>query len=204
MDNDGGPAQEGSRKMKRALLFLTLQITISIAWANTGTYGRLFLTPQQRAALDDARRNKVREVVPKPVKKFVDAPPKREQPSGSVTLNGIVRRSDGESTVWVNGVAMPGDAPTGKFQVAPTSSQSGVVQVPNPDRSNPVELKVGQRLDMSNGQITERYANRSAPNLSPTSPIRRHVEDGQSRKASRLTRYRHNEWEQDGEPQSGQ
>ncbi|MFN0318320.1 MAG: hypothetical protein ACKVQA_25120 [Burkholderiales bacterium] len=143
------------------LFLAVLLILFSIpSYANTGTYGRLFMTPQQRAALDDARRHKVRAVA-KPVKKAVAAvAPKPERPSGNVTLNGIVRRSDGESTIWVNGVAMPGDAQTGKVQVDPASSQSGVIQIPHANTGGRVELKVGQKLDMSNGQVTERYTNR--------------------------------------------
>ena len=96
--------------------------------------------------------------------------PKPERPSGNVTLNGIVRRSDGESTIWVNGVAMPGDAQTGKVQVAPTSNQSGVIQIPNTDSNGRVELKVGQKLDMSSGTVTERYTNRTPPKRTSPAP----------------------------------
>jgi ribosomal protein L18E len=145
----------------RSVLIALLVLASVPAFPNTGPYGRLFLTPQERAALEEARRHKVRESA-KPVKKAIAVSlPKPERPSGNVTLNGIVRRSDGESTVWVNGVAMPGDAQTGKVQVAPTSSQSGVIQIPNTHSGGRVELKVGQKLDMSNGQVTERYVNRT-------------------------------------------
>lgn len=130
-------------------------------------FGRVFFTPRDRVLLDDARRRKER-AVPKAIAappRIVAAPAaKPERPSGNVTLNGIVRRSDGESTIWVNGVAMPADAQTGKVQVAPNSSQSGVIRMPtNAESAGNVELKVGQKLDLSSGSVTERYLNRSAP-----------------------------------------
>ena len=169
-------------------------------YSNTGTYGRLFLTPEQRAALEDARRHKVREVA-KPVKKTVAVvQPKPERPSGNVTLNGIVRRSDGESTIWVNGVAMPGDAQTGKVQVAPMSNQSGVIQIPHTDSSGRVELKVGQKLDMSNGQISERYANRGQAGASPAATARPRAIDRLTRGSVRTSHRRIQE--RDGQSES--
>lgn len=145
-------------------------LTVSPAHSNTGEYGRIFLTPAQRAALDEARRHKA-EPPPKPVVKKVapqrPATVEPPRPSGNVVLNGIVRRSDGEATIWVNGVAMPSDAQTGKVQVAPVSGQTGVVQIPNSQAGSRVEIKVGQKLDMSSGTVTESYANRApAPGAS--------------------------------------
>lgn len=44
--------------------------------------------------------------------------------------------------------------------MAPISGQTGVVQIPDANSSARVELKVGQKLDMSSGTVTESYANR--------------------------------------------
>ena len=61
--------------------------------------GRLFFTPEQRAALDAG--------------KLIQAPRSSRVPAArgprEVTLNGVVTRSDGESTVWVNGRAQNPD-----------------------------------------------------------------------------------------------
>jgi len=48
--------------------------------------GRLFFTPEERAELDRAPTERI----------AADAPTTR-------TLDGIVRRSDGSATVWING-----------------------------------------------------------------------------------------------------
>ena len=59
--------------------------------------GRLFFTPDQRAALDARRKARVPD---KPA-----ATPQVESPVTRV--NGVVQRSGGKSTVWVNGEAIP-------------------------------------------------------------------------------------------------
>lgn len=60
--------------------------------------GRLFMTPEQRAAIDRQRQQA-----------GVDHGP-ASQP-GNLTVNGLVKRSNGKTTTWVNGVeagnAMP-------------------------------------------------------------------------------------------------
>ncbi|MBM3394135.1 MAG: hypothetical protein FJY37_05800 [Betaproteobacteria bacterium] len=163
------------RASKAWIFAVTLIALPPIAQANTDTYGRVFFTPRDRVLLDDARRRKVSNVA-KPVTQRrvaiaapqAEEPPPPPRPSGNVTLNGIVRRSDGESTIWVNGVAMPADAQTGKVQVAPTTSQSGVIAIPNADSGGRVELKVGQKLDLSSGNVSERYANRPSPRALPS------------------------------------
>lgn len=158
--------------MRACLILVGLSMLPATAPAQPDAYGRVFFTARERALLEDARRNKVRAAAkvaaPRPAAVAPPPPPKPERPSGNVTLNGIVRRSDGEATIWVNGVAMPADAQTGKVQVAPTTSQSGVIRVPNAADAPSVELKVGQKLDLSSGNVTERYANRAAPRATPS------------------------------------
>ena len=57
--------------------------------------GRLFYTPAQRTQLDTLRSRK--NIAP-PVPEVKDAPPVPD----TLTYGGVVRRSDGRSTVWIN------------------------------------------------------------------------------------------------------
>lgn len=92
--------------------------------------GRLFLTPQEREALDRKRAaNTAEETVPK---------------EPSVTVNGVVRRSSGKTTTWINGV--PHDD-------AHRPSPSGRVAVESGTAT--VGVKVGQTLDRSSGAVTD-------------------------------------------------
>lgn len=97
--------------------------------AEEGTLGRLFLTPAQRASIDQQRQRAVS--VP-------NIPAERE---GSLTVNGEIRRSDGRNTRWIDGRAEPGTTPTG---------------VPVGDRYNPT---TGERESLlGNGRITVKPA----------------------------------------------
>lgn len=81
--------------------FLLLLITaLSPARAQGEALGRLFFTPQQRAALDHQRAQN---------RSFVSNP---SLDATRLTINGEVRRSSGHSTRWINGEAdWNGDTP---------------------------------------------------------------------------------------------
>lgn len=94
--------------------------------------GRLFLTPDLRAKLDGQRRFNVKEV--------------RSIEGGSMRLDGVVVRSSGKSTVWINNLPQEETAvDTGV--TARTSRQ-------RPDRATlvtgeeaPADLKVGVTIN---------------------------------------------------------
>ncbi|HXV08123.1 MAG TPA: hypothetical protein VD791_08840 [Burkholderiales bacterium] len=130
----------------------------SRAQAADGWYGRLFYTPAQRAALEDARRRKVRtEELAVETAKRPPAPRSRK-----VTLTGIVQRSDGESFAWVNGKPVEGRTRDG-LRVR-HSAGPGEVVVYDPQKGRTVSVKVGQRVDLLTGRIEEAYErNRAVP-----------------------------------------
>jgi hypothetical protein len=149
--------------MRRLMLAILLSGLSAAGSAEEPTLGRLFLTPEQRAALDSARRNKIRaEAVVAAADKKPKTPPAR-----SVTINGVVSRSDGESTIWVNGHATEGQTEDGmRVAIAPGSNSSVVVR--EPAKGKHVRLKVGQRADLLSGKIEESYQQRRAtPTASP-------------------------------------
>lgn len=123
------------------------------AVADDPPLGRLLLTPEQRAALDIARRNKIRaEATHKPKA----APAERD-----VTVNGVVKRSDGVSTVWVNGRPVEGETDDG-LRVYPLAGTPASVVLHTPDDRRALKLKVGQRADLVTGRIAESYESRRA------------------------------------------
>lgn len=84
--------------------------------------GRLFMTPQKRDLLEELRRN--------------NAHMEPEQQLGTVRLDGIVRRSSGKQTIWINGHAYENGAPVTRVDEHSARIISG-------SRSG-VELKVGE------------------------------------------------------------
>jgi hypothetical protein len=142
--------------MMRWLCLLLLVIAGNAAAADA-TLGRLFYTPEQRAALEEARRRNIR------AEEQAAEASKKPKPDGprTVTLNGVVRRSDGESMIWVNGKPVENEVNDG-MRVHLTPDQSGVT-VHDMEKGHTVRLKVGQHANLLTGKVEENYARRQAP-----------------------------------------
>lgn len=133
--------------MMRALFGITF-VAGALTCAGTPAaepLGRLFFTPAQRNALDAGKR-------------IGETAPRAPEPRGpqEVRLDGVVTRSDGESTVWVNG--RPSDlSPLPNVGVSvgsdPASAQIRVPGIPGSRR-----ISVGQSLDTRSGVVREAYA----------------------------------------------
>lgn len=91
--------------------------------------GRLFSTPQERALLDARRDGTVVESQPPAAPVLPPSPP------APLQLNGVVQRSNGQTTVWLND--------------APLAERDGKVQ---PDRSVQLRLPSGKRVTLKPGQ----------------------------------------------------
>ncbi len=121
------------------------------AMATTGAgaqeLGRLFFTPEQRAALDAQRRARVPD---KPA-----ATPQAESPVTRV--DGAVRRAGGKSTVWVDGEAIPEGAQPGGPRIAPRAASPGRVSIPVGDGEGAQrhDLRVGESLDRASGEVRD-------------------------------------------------
>lgn len=128
----------------------------TIAPAPAPTLGRLFYTPAQRAALDDMRKRPQAALA---LEQASSLPPAPEY----VTLNGIVRRSDGATTVWLNDRQVRGRESVEGLKISParTGSTPNHVTVVVPQTGRTVDLKVGQQLEVNSGTVNERY--RSPP-----------------------------------------
>jgi hypothetical protein len=99
--------------------------------------GRLFFTPEQRAALDARRRARVPD---KPAAVVVASP--------TTKLDGYVKRSGGPSTVWVNGEPLPegaGDAP----RIGPK------VSISVGDGGRRATLRPGEAIDRDTGEVRD-------------------------------------------------
>lgn len=117
--------------------------------------GRLFFTPEQRARMDVARQQE-RSI------KFEVEQEESAPPPASLTLNGVITRSDGKTTLWINN-KIQGDEEMGRDVAVPGRGKSaGQISVSTPDAKRAVQLKVGQSIDMSSGQVEEGYR-RSPP-----------------------------------------
>jgi hypothetical protein len=127
-----------------ALLAALLACLCGIPDAGAQELGRLFFTPEQRAALDARRKARVPD---KPA-----ATPQAESPVTRV--QGAVQRSGGRSTVWVNGEAITEDRAGGE-QTAPRVNTPGRVSLPAGEGAQRYDLRVGESLDRGSGEVRD-------------------------------------------------
>ena len=148
--------------MRLALSLLALLLAMDAASA-AEPLGRLFYTPAQRAQLDVLRS-----------KKNVAVPVAEQQEPLAlpevVTYGGVVRRSDGKTTVWINNqVVNDGKASDGlaiSSRVRPDDS----VSLKLPQASGSIDLKVGQSVEIGSGTIAEPYARSTLTVRAPPKP----------------------------------
>ena len=111
--------------------------------AEDTTLGRLFFTPERRQAMDRQRQ--------------LNLPDKPQtEDAAKLTINGVVSRSSGKRTVWINGAAQHDNESADGISVTPERQAPGRVLV-RPGDAPDVRLSVGDTLT--------RGANETAPLL---------------------------------------
>ncbi len=122
--------------------------------ADAQRLGRLFSTPDERALLDELRRE--RQIVdPDPqVTEIIPDSPSVEQ----VTIDGVVLRSSGADSAWVNGRQVDGGSRTREgVRVDTSATQGGRVKITLPSGAETIDLKPGQKIDVDSGIVIEVY-----------------------------------------------
>jgi hypothetical protein len=104
--------------------------------------GRLFFTPEQRAALDARRKARLPDK------------PAALAPSPTTRVDGSVQRSSGRSTIWIDGAAVPdGTQPEGlRVRRGGDPSRVGVIVGEGGRR---IEMRVGETLDRASGEVKD-------------------------------------------------
>jgi len=127
--------------MKRAALALLLVLpALHARPALAQEFGRLFFTPEQRAALDARRKARIPD---KPAASAVASPTTR--------MNGYVKRSSGPSTVFLNGEGVTETSQPDSPRVP--RGNDDTVSVPVGDAGMRVPLRPGEVLDSGTGEV---------------------------------------------------
>ena len=127
---------------RRQAGFLALAVWLLLgAWparAAEEPLGRLFFTPERRQQLDRQRESNT-----------LDKQPVNAEPGLSV--DGVVTRSGGKSTVWINGSPQHGREGGSDLQVTPGRGNPARVIV-RADGSPAVSARVGDTIDRGTGR----------------------------------------------------
>ena len=104
--------------------------------------GRLFFTPEQRAALDARRAARLPDK------------PAAVAESPTTRVDGYVKRSSGKSTVWVDGEAMPDGLQLEGLRVQRGNDPTRVTVTIGEDGRR-IVLRVGETLDRATGEVKD-------------------------------------------------
>ena len=128
--------------LRRAgFLFNALALMVVSLPAPAQDLGRLFFTPERREALDRQRQFKVPENLEVP-----DDP--------TLTINGVVTRSSGKRTVWINGTAQEDGHTDSGLVVAPSRGNPGQVLV-QPEDGPTSRVGVGNTVNRNTGEAAD-------------------------------------------------
>lgn len=129
----------------RRVLFLLLA-TAPLA-SHAEELGRFFFTPQERQALD------AQHAVTPPAASPSDTGAASAGNLGpSIAVQGVVKRSSGKFTAWVNGTPYD-ESSAGQLLRAP--GKNGAITITSPETKRPLTLKAGQTVNVGNGAITD-------------------------------------------------
>ena len=127
--------------LAKLLCTLTLMATLCSTASADEELGRLFFTPERRQTLDRQRELNIQETQEIP-----------EEPI--FTINGVVTRSSGKRTVWINGVAQNERETQSGVSVTTSRKEPGKVVVQSGD--GPVaNAKAGDTVNRSTGEATD-------------------------------------------------
>ena len=119
-------------------VLLGLAALVPAPAADSQELGRLFFTPEKRATLERQRTPNIQEA--------------QTLQGTTMSLDGVVYRSSGKSTVWINQQAQAeGDSSrTGvSAVVSPRTPGSAVLA---PGEETPAQLKVGETVNRATGK----------------------------------------------------
>ncbi len=129
-----------------AALLVVLAVSTEVS-ADGVMLDRLFMTPADRARIDDARERGLEQPDGNPG----DA----ATPSNRVVINGVVQRSAGNDTVWINGRAVDArQRESAAAMLLRGPDEAGAVIVGRADGRR-TELRPGQAWDLNTGEVSD-------------------------------------------------
>jgi hypothetical protein len=128
--------------MKRLAPLALLLALLSAGPAAAQELGRLFFTPEQRAALDARRAARLPDK------------PAAVAESPTTRVDGYVKRSSGKSTVWVDGEAMPDGLQLEGLRLQRGNDPTRVTVTIGEDGRR-IVVRVGETLDRATGAVKD-------------------------------------------------
>ena len=122
----------------RSLIALLLATALTPTASAEEALGRLFFTPERRQILDRQRLLNIQDS-------------KQVNEDLTLTINGVVTRSSGKRTSWVNGTAQNENEIAGGVAITPQMRDPGKVVVQASD-SPAANARVGETVNRNTGE----------------------------------------------------
>jgi len=122
-------------------LGLLLALVASLPSAAEEPLGRLFFTAERRQQLDRRRQMNGLEQ-------------KEPGAESSLTIDGVVVRSSGRRTTWINGAAQDERSPWSSVTATPQAGQPGTIVVRTSD-TRTFGARVGDTLNRQTGEVKD-------------------------------------------------
>ena len=156
-------------KLFNSIFYLLLPVITALAatqvQAAAGSdFGRLFSQPAERTKLDVLRQNqKLKVVTPQAAAQAApsagEESPELPEP---IAMQGYLKRSDGSSTLWINGKAVQENSAVDNVEIGQLNGQknasktgSDSLNVKIPANGRHIRLKAGQVYEPETNQIKE-------------------------------------------------
>ncbi|MEQ1880490.1 MAG: hypothetical protein ABL878_05900 [Burkholderiales bacterium] len=152
--------------MKNSITILLFLLAVPVPCNAQEDLGKLFYTAEQRQALDAGKRVVVKSAKGEPAPR---AKPKTED----LALRGVVTRSDGERTVWINDKTYHNDSPKG-VGVKIRSGNPATAEISLGASQKSVPVKVGEQLDGETGMVRQYKAREAQENAMQASGNAQH------------------------------
>lgn len=147
--------------MSARILAVAASILLGIAPAVGGqTLGRFFSTVDERLRLDEIRDQYQLGTLTTPVVKAAKRRPADtpEPSTAQFEISGVVLRSSGHNSSWLNGTRIPGGQRTGDgVRIEPTRGGSVSVRLVLPSGVDTAPIRPGQRIDVATGHVLESF-----------------------------------------------
>jgi hypothetical protein len=146
-------------KTRASLILALIALFVTETTVAEPVFGRLYTTPKQREQLDELRNRAPQEAITIDIAESTDTVDPTDSEvitSQSITLDGIVYRSDGKNTAWVNRSSTnEGNLETQFRKVDEKDVRSNQVKITLPDNQTQVDLKVGQQYDVNSREVRD-------------------------------------------------
>jgi hypothetical protein len=140
------------------ILILSSPYMVSAQTPVATDFGRFYTTPRERTQLEESRVQAPRDEIE--TEFLVEEIPDANQPSqivnliDSIKVNGLVYRTDGKNTAWINSNStVQGSIENQYTRVQERDVNSNSVEIRLPDNRTSIELKPGQQYDVNSNQV---------------------------------------------------